>query len=205
MTRRPRWPRVAEDPDARLVRWGWLAWFGATAMLAWNGWRGGARDGEAMLSWVIAAPGLALWLLWPLWRGTRAFWHWTRARPYAEWHGAYYEFNGRQVRVLFEGEDLWIAADDVFEVFAIRGRARDPNRVRQIAGRDGLATAPGTGLLAFTERGLAAWMQRRTDRTASDFKRWFDTQVVAPHRRKRTRLGGATLQRNGQTTTPADR
>jgi len=201
MTQRHRLPDLTQDPDVRLARWGWLAWGVASVLLAWNWWRGGPRDGEAMLAWVIGAPALAVWLLWPLWRGTRAFWHWTRARPYVEWQGAYFEFNGRQMRVRFDGDELWLIAADVFDVFEISGRARDPERVRQIVGRDGLVIAPETTLLAFTERGFEAWMERRTDRVAADFKRWFDTQVVAPHRRKRALLTGAKVRGSDDVTT----
>jgi hypothetical protein len=200
---RPRLPQIAADPDARVARWGWLAWFVVTFLLAWQWWRGGPHDGEGMIVWVIGAPALALWVLWPLWHGIRKFWHWTRARPFAEWHGAYFEFHGRQIRVLFVDEDLWIAAADVFDVLGLHGRAREAERVRQIVGRDGLTAAPGTGLLAFTERGFAAWMERRTDRAAADFKRWFETQVVAPYRRKRALVAGIAKPRDGETTTRA--
>ncbi len=188
MTRRPHLPHLADDPDARLVRWGWLAWVAMCGLMAWLAWREGEHDRETMIGWALGAPALALWLLWPLWRGARAFWHWTRTRPQAEWHGVYFEFDGRQIRVFFDGDDYWVAADDVHDVFGLTGRARAPERVRMIVGRDGLAIAPGTRLLAFTERGLEAWMERRTDRVAADFKRWFDTQVIAPQRRKRALL-----------------
>jgi hypothetical protein len=200
VTRRSRLP---EDPDARLVRWGWLAWFVAAMLFAWLAWRAGGHEDEALISWVLGAPVLALGLLWPLWRGARAFWHWTRTQPHAAWHGTYFEFNGRQIRVVFEADDVWVAADDVFDVFGLGGRAREPERVRQIAGRDGLVVVPGTRLLAFTGRGFEAWMERRTDRAAAEFRRWFDAQVVAPHRRKRAMLGTATpTDRNS---VPADR
>ncbi|MGE5337710.1 MAG: hypothetical protein ACM3PU_07770 [Gemmatimonadota bacterium] len=177
-------PSLAEDPDERLLRWGWLAWAIGALLLAGAWWGGGALDRASMLAWTLAVPGIALWLLWPIWRGAHAYWHWVRARPLAQWHGSYFEFRGRQVRVLFDGDDIHVIASDVFDVLELFGRARDPERVRQIAGRDGLALMPGTSLLAFTERGLAAWMERRTDPVAAEFKRWFETQVALPYRRR---------------------
>lgn len=176
--------RLAEDPDVRLLRWGWLAWTVTALLLLWAWWRSGTFDPTSMLAWTWVAPGIALWLLWPLWRGARAYWQWARAQPIAEWHGSYFEFHGRQVRVLFDGDEIWIVAADVFDALAHTGRARDPERVRQIAGRDGLTLVPGTTLLAFTERGLAAWMERRTDRVAAEFGRWFESQVASPYRRR---------------------
>lgn len=185
MPRTPLRAKLDEDPDDRLRRWGWLAWLVFTALLAALWWRTGALDGAAALPWALGAPALGLWLLWPLWRGGAAGWHWMRARPHADWHGAYFEFNGRQIRVVFADDDIWIAANDVFDAFGLAGRARDPERVRRLCGRDALVLAPGAGVVAFTERGLAAWMERRTDAVATEFKRWFEAEVVAPYRRKR--------------------
>lgn len=172
------------DADSRPTRWGWLAWALASGLLLTFAWRWRPGEGDSAIGWALAAPVLALWLLWPLALGAVALWHWLRARPYAAWHGSYLEFDGRQIRVLFDGDSLWVVASDVFDALRLTGRARDLKRVRQIAGRDGLVRLPGSRLLAFTERGLMAWMERRTDRVAADFNRWFATQVTAPHRRR---------------------
>jgi hypothetical protein len=129
-------------------------------------------------------------LLFPLWRLVRLLWQQIKQGPYEPWQGAYYEFDGRQIRILFDDEgQAWLSADDVLDVFGLQGHARDRERLRLIAGRDGLRAAPGTQLACFTERGLRAWLERRTERMAGQFAHWLNTQVLAPHRRKRELAG----------------
>ncbi len=175
---------LSQDPDERVVRWGWVFWL---AWLAVGGalLLGDIRGGVPGLGAVLAAPFWGLWALWALYRGARVVLRWLRQSGWQEWSGQYYEFDGRQIRILFDGDDIWFAAADVFEVLETPRNARDPERVRQIVGRDGLRPAPGTDLLSFSEKGLAAWFDRRTDRTASLFARWIETQVVQPYRRRR--------------------
>jgi len=132
----------------------------------------------------IAAPAWATWLLWLLWRGSSALRHAAKRRAYGRWHGNYYEFDGRQIRIVFDGDEIFIAAADVFDAFGIEPRGREPDRVRLIAGRDGLTELPGDKLLHFTERGLRAWMERRTDVAAVGFRKWFERMVVAPQRKR---------------------
>jgi hypothetical protein len=175
---------LSQDPDERVLRWGWVFWL---SWLAVGGalLLGDIRGGVPGLGAVLAAPFWGLWALWALYRGARLVLRWLSSSGWQEWSGQYYEFDGRQIRILFDGDDIWFAAADVFEVLETPRTARDPQRVRQLVGRDGLRPAPGTDLLSFSEKGLGAWFDRRTDRTASLFARWIDTQVVQPYRRRR--------------------
>jgi hypothetical protein len=161
------------------LRWGWIFWGAGTVALA---------------AFVVAAPRErlplfatlgAVLLLWPLWRGGRWLLDAFVSGPQEEWQGSYYEFDGLQIRVLTDDTDaLWFCASDVFDALAIVGSGRDPARARISAGREGLRRAPGTRLLCFTERGLAAWLERRTERRTAAFDRWLKTQVIGPHRRR---------------------
>jgi hypothetical protein len=171
------------DPDERVVRWGWVLWF---AWLAVGGalLLGDYRGGVLGMGAVLAAPFWSLWALWAIYRGVRILLRWLRQSGARAWSGSYYEFDGRQIRIRFDGDDIWFAARDVFDVLNTPRSARDPERVRQIVGRDGLF-APDGGLMSFSEKGLAAWLDRRTDRTAAQFTRWIEAQVVRPYRRRR--------------------
>lgn len=175
---------LSRDPDERVVRWGWVLWFTWLAVggaLLLGDYRGGVLGMGA----ILAAPFWALWALWALYRAGRVLLRWLRHSGSREWSGNYYEFDGRQVRILFDGDEIWFAARDVFDVLGTPPGARDPGRVRLLVGRDGLRAAPASGILSFTEKGLAAWLDRRTDRTANLFARWVDLQVVRPYRRRR--------------------
>jgi hypothetical protein len=176
------------EPTPGALRWGWILWFvwlviGGELLL-----RDLAAGGAGAISVVLVAPLWLIWLLWLLWRA------WTRIgpAPQTRWHGNWFEFDGTPVRVLFEDETILLAADDVFDAFGLKGHARDPERVRAIAGRDSLVPRGAGGLRDtpfFTERGLRAWLERRTDAQAAKFVRWYETQVVAPYRRRRELAG----------------
>lgn len=175
-----RLPKLPGDPDVRMLRAGWIAFALAAALLV------------VLLSIGVAPvliPFLAVFggliALWPAWRGGRWLWREMKEGPQQPWQGAYYEFDGRQVRILFDEDgQVWLAADDILDVFGLAGHARDRERIRLIAGRDGLRRAPGTALQCFTERGLRAWLERRSERRVAQFTHWLDTQVLAPHRRR---------------------
>ena len=160
MTRAASW--LEQDPDERIVRWGWMIW------LAW-GVIGGAlfltdvKAGLGALSLVLVAPFWGLWLLWPVYRAARRWWHWQSEGAWAEWNGTYYEFDGRQIRILMQGDSIWIVADDVFDALELHGRQRNPARVRQIAGRDGLVAARLAAARVFRNRnqGVARSAHRR--------------------------------------------
>lgn len=175
----PRRRLVAADPDARSLRWGWILWAIGTALVIVAGL---AASPERLPLMAVLAAAL---LLWPLWRGGRRVIHAVLDSAHAPWQGLYYEFDGRQIRVLTDDtEALWFSAADVFAVLEIPAVGRDPARARLAAGRDGLRHAPGTRLLCFTERGLCAWLERRTERRVATFQRWLQTQVIGPHHRK---------------------
>jgi hypothetical protein len=174
------------DPDARTVRWGWVFWW-SWLLVGGALLHGDVKGGAPGLGVVLAAPFWALWALWPLYRGARFALRHLRHAPLAAWEGRYFAFDDRQVRVSFDADAIFVAADDVFDALATPAAARDPERVRQIVGRDGLQPAPDGPWLAFTEKGLAAWLDRRSERRALLFARWFDSQVVAPYRRRRAR------------------
>lgn len=174
---------LSRDPDERVVRWGWVLWI---AWLAVGGalLLGDYRGGVLGLGAVLAAPFWGIWALWALYRGGRTLLR-GLASAGQERNGRYYEFDGRQIRIRFDGDDIWFAAADVFDALGTERRARDPDRVRGLVGRDGLTPAPGSQLLCFSEKGLAAWLDRRTERSAAQFERWVETQVVMPYRRRR--------------------
>ncbi len=186
MARTASW--LEQDLDERIVRWGWTLW------IAW-GVIGGAlflddiRAGQGALSLLLVAPFWGIWLLWPMYRCVRALWRWQHDGAWGEPNRTYYEFDGRQIRIMMQGNSIWIVADDVFSALGLHGRQRDAARVREIAGRDGLVRPPGSRLLAFSEIGIKAWLDRRTDAVAHKFSRWLDKQVIAPYR-KRQEISG---------------
>ena len=182
-------PLLSPDPGPTVLRWGWFLW--VTWAVIGTGLLGeDIRSGAFALGAVLTAPFWAVWLLWPLYRGWALWMRWARHSRWQAWQGSYYEFDGQQVRVLFEDEQIWFSADDVYDALRLQGRQRDPERGRLVAGRDGLSELADSGLLVFSEAGLRAWLDRRMEPDAMKFARWVQFQVVDPYRRRRE-LGGA--------------
>ena len=136
----------------------------------------------------MKAPLIGLYLSWPLWRGAGLILSRLRDSPLAAWQGRYYAFDGVQIRVLIDDEGhLLIAAGDVLDALRIEGRDRQPDRIRAIAGSDGLRALPGTAQPFFTEIGLQEWLKRSSRRDLVRFAHWLRTQVGEPHRRQQQR------------------
>jgi hypothetical protein len=180
-------PLVAADPDARVRRFGWLLWLAALPMLAIVGL---LVETDQL---PLLAPLAGLWLLWPIWRGGRLLWQMLVDSPHAQWQGSYREFDGQPIRVLEDDDHrLWVCAADVFDALDLPQPMRDPARVRLAAGREGLRRPPGSRVICFTERGLDAWLEGRSDRRIAGFQHWWRTQVMEPHRRRLARDGYAS-------------
>lgn len=179
---KPGW--LTQEPDARAVRTGWLAWVTWTVIggaLLFEDWKLSAT----IFNLVLTAPFWALWLLWPLLRLVYRVRHWACIEPRAAWQGGYFEFDGQRLRVRFVEEDALVAAVDVFDVLGTPADSRRPERVRAVAGAEALVAIAGESGEFFTAAGLAAWLARRSDKQARNLARWFEHEVVAPHRRRR--------------------
>lgn len=173
---------LTQEPDARAVRTGWLAWTTWTVIggaLLFEDWKLSATS----FNLVLTAPFWALWLLWPLWRLATRLRHLAWVNPRAAWQAQHYEFDGRRMRVHFDQARSLIEVEDVFEVLEAPAAARRPERVRVVAGPEGVVELEG-GRLAFTSEGLAAWLARRRDPRALALAHWFEHEVVAPRGRR---------------------
>jgi hypothetical protein len=183
----PPLPRLDPEPDHRSVRWIWRIWAAVllAVLLA-------AAGGLPAVLLVQLAPLGALLILWPAWRAGGWLWHALRVQAYGPWQGSMVAFRDQRLRVI-EGENcrLNFVADDVFDLFDLTGRARDPAHVTVIAGTDGLVRPPGADLLCFTERGLEAWLAGRTGQRAVAFRHFLKVQVLEPHARRLERDGPA--------------
>jgi hypothetical protein len=94
---------LAQDPDERIVRWGWVFWI---AWLAVGGalLLGDYRSGVVGLGAVLAAPFWALWLLWLVYRLARAGVRSLRRLNVDD--GLHYEFDGHPIRIEFDGDAI---------------------------------------------------------------------------------------------------
>jgi hypothetical protein len=177
-------PLFAIDPGAGVLRWGWFLWV-AWAVIGTGLLSEDLNAGRLAVAGVLAAPFWVVWVLWPIYR----LWAtWARRFHHSRWtlrQGEHYEFDGQPIRVVFDDDAIYFAAEDVFDALHLDGRLRDPERTRLLAGRDGLRELPDSNVLFFSEIGLRAWLERRQDDDALKFTRWVDRQVITPYRRRR--------------------
>ncbi len=161
-----------------------MIWAGFTVALVWAWVVAPIRESTDAIPWLMKAPLIALYVMWPLWQGGRLVLQKMREAPLAAWQGRYYAFGNFQIRVLVDEDDrLLIVATDVLDALGIEGRGRQAERIRAIVGRDGLRTVPRRGQLAFTETGMQAWLERSSRRDVERFALWLRPQVSEPHRR----------------------
>jgi hypothetical protein len=180
-----RLPPLGDDPDARTRRWIWWIWTALTLTFLCIWVTTPIREATGAIPWLMKAPLIALYLMWPLWQCARLLVQKMRETPLAAWHGSYYAFEDFPIRVLVDEDDgLLFVAGDVLDALRIEGRGRQPERIRLVAGRDGLRAVPGMRELVFTEAGLHAWLERNSRRDVARFAHWLRTQVFEPHRRK---------------------
>lgn len=183
-------PLFQIEPAPHVVRWGWLLWLlwlvVATALLIDD-----FKSGVLSVALVLSAPFWVLWAGWPIYRGLGVWRRWQARGSRDRRDGGHFEFDGQPIRIFFDGERILWSADDVFDALAIHADARRAERVRQIVGRDGLTIEPASRLACFSERGLNAWLDRRTEPGAHKFRLWVDKQVIQPYRRRRELESGS--------------
>jgi hypothetical protein len=105
----PKLSFLSRDPDERVLRWGWvlwIAWLAVGSALLLGDYRGGVFN----VGLILAAPFWAPWLLWALYRGASLVMQWLKHSAGSDGAERYYEFDGRQVRIMFDAEDVFFAA-----------------------------------------------------------------------------------------------
>jgi hypothetical protein len=114
-------------------------------------------------------------------RGTGGFLDLAKHHALHEWHGAYYEFDGRQVRIFEDEGRLWFVAIDVARALGWR---RIPHRFLSTQ-RHRLRPVEGTRLQATDMAGLEILLGARREQNCGRFLRWARSEVEAPWLRKR--------------------
>lgn len=98
-----------------------------------------------------------------------------------EWHGAYYAFNDRQVRVYEDDGRLLFVATDVAR--ALGWKALPQRFTSTHASR--LRPIPGTKLQALDLEGLDLLLGKMREPACGRFLRWAHNEVVRPWERRR--------------------
>lgn len=100
-----------------LVRFALSAAF--CALATWIGWKTGEKA-WALTFFVFSVPVIGVAIAKPLVELSHEGFSWLAGAHSREWHGAYYEFNGVQVRVYEDDERLWFAAADVLKACGMK-------------------------------------------------------------------------------------
>lgn len=123
---------------------------------------------------------LPLWgaaLARPIIEGVPALLRWAGHLHLQAWDGRYYEFDGRQVRVVTIGETLWFAEPDVV---AILGGT--PEALRSKVGRNEYGPLGEGRLMGFPEQALRRLLNGDASPQALRFRLWMEREVIFPHR-----------------------
>jgi hypothetical protein len=159
--------RLDGDPDQRMLRWGWIVWGAWTLVGGVRLWRDlDSGDASSAAGLLLLVPAWGLWLLWLLWRGSLALRSAIRLQNHAAWHGRYYAFNDRQIRVHFDEGVIRVPLTDLLLALDLPASAAD-------------------GDTWLDETVLHEWLRAHPSREAARFAHWFNAEVAAPYRRRR--------------------
>jgi hypothetical protein len=125
---------------------------------------------------------LPLWgaaLARPIIEGVPALLRWAGHLHLQAWEGRYYEFDGRQVRVVTIRDTLWFAEPDVV---AILGWA--PETLRRKLGRNEYGPLGEGRLMGFPEQALGRLLDGDASPQALRFRLWMEREVIFPHRER---------------------
>ena len=113
---------------------------------------------------------------------------WLSRQPLREWEGAFYEFDGVQVRIYEVDGALWFTAKDVMKAIDQKGVPA----AFLATHRSGLKRIPGTRNEALPASLLPALLEPLRTPKAGRFLNWAQREVVAPWERRHgaARFGG---------------
>ncbi|MEG1832270.1 MAG: hypothetical protein RR240_02905 [Burkholderiaceae bacterium] len=112
-------------PRTSSVRTAWLAWFTWLVIggaLLFEDW----KIGGASFNLILTAPFWLLWLAWPVWRIAQRLRGRGLIGPVADWSGQCLRFDGEPLRVIVDGDSIYVVAEDLFELFELPPAARVP-------------------------------------------------------------------------------
>lgn len=139
--------------------------------------------GLGLIGLLFALPVLAWIASRFLVHGGASAFAWMSTSHYRKWEGGYHEFNGVQVRVYEDEEQLWFVLPDVLESTGLREapgafRAAHPGDIRDI---------PGHRLKGLNPRGVEHMLAKSPGHEAGRFLLWMRREVVLPWERRRGR------------------
>jgi len=176
--------RLDDDPDRRTRRSVWMIWAGFTVALVWAWLVAPIRESTDAIPWLMKAPLIALYLMWPLWQGGRLVLQKMREAPLAAWQGRYYAFGNFQIRVLVDEDDrLLIVATDVLDALGIEGRGRQPSASGQLWAAMVSAQCQGRGNWLSPRWACRRGWSAALAATSHASRCGLRTQVSEPHRR----------------------
>jgi len=94
-----------------------------------------------------------------------------------DWNGRYFEYEGRQVRIYWDRESIWIVADDVFVHLGERPDAVARKKTQIRLGADHFAKIPDVHLDGFSEDGLLRYLGKNQRSEFHRLKLWFEREV----------------------------
>lgn len=170
--------------------WAWLlvrfiCGAAVCAFITWVGWKLG-QFAWALTFGVFSVPLFAFAVAKPLIEFSHEGLDWLAHGHSREWHGAYYQFNGVQIRVFEDDDRLWFTVADVLRACKIRGIADT-----------WLASYPANSKLVGSHacldmEGVEKFFAANKNVELGRLTVWAQREVVMPWHRKRT---GALVER----------
>lgn len=110
-----------------------------------------------------------------------------RAEEFAtsKWHGRFFSFEGSQVRVHWDDENIWIIADDIFQVMQREPDGVERKKIKARAGDENYRQIPGVGGECLSEEGVARYLAGLRVEDTRKLRLWLDREVFPVIKRNR--------------------
>lgn len=131
---------------------------------------------------VITAPIAGMALAKPLVELSAEGLEWFSQAPHNKWNGHFYEFDGVQVRVQDDSDQLLIAAADACKACGIPLTADVKSRIARLS----IGKVAGTSVAGVPWKSIDLLLGPDAGREAGRFKLWLKREVVAPWHNRRS-------------------
>jgi len=133
-----------------------------------------------MIPFILATPIAGVLMAKPIMEAVTNWFHWAKKQPYAEWHGRYYSFANRQIRMLEVGKELWAVDADLLSVIG----EKPTLMLGSTYGTEDYDLIPDTRFYGFSPSGAEKVLRKSTHYEASRMLMWLQREVYKAHQRK---------------------
>lgn len=133
-----------------------------------------------MIPFILGIPVAGVLMAKPIIEVAANWFNWANKQPFEKWHGRYYSFADKQIRMLEVGEELWAVDADLLRVIG----EKPTLMLGSTYGSEDYGPIPDTKLHGFSPSGAEKALRKSSHHEASRMLMWLQREVYKVHQRK---------------------